>query len=168
MTSELTRNLPEPSATFTQSSLQPSADSAWSRSASVDNVTVLEFNLDFKLYTVTRETIPNYRAYFFLWSSMVELFLIGSRGSSEDARTINSCVLNHFSHVCLFVTPWTVACQASLSMGFSRQEYWGGLPCSPPGDLPDPGIETVSLKSPALAGGFFTTELPGKPIDRTC
>ena len=42
-------------------------------------------------------------------------------------------------------------------MGFSRQEYWGGLPCPPPGDLPNPGIEPVSLKSPALAGGFFTT-----------
>jgi len=42
-------------------------------------------------------------------------------------------------------------------MGFSRQEYWSGLPCSPPGDLPDPGIEPTSLMSPALAGGFFTT-----------
>ena len=166
LTSELTHNLPEPSAT--QSSLRPSEDSAWSRSASIDYVTVLEFNLDFRLYTVTRETVPNYRTYFFLWSSMIELFLIGSWGSSEDARTINSCMLNRFSHVCLFVTPWTVACQAPLSMGFSRQEYWGGLPCPPPGDLPDPGIETMSLKSPALAGGFFTTELPGKPTDRTC
>ena len=55
------------------------------------------------------------------------------------------------------VTPWTVAHQASLSMGFSRQEYWSGLPCPPPGDLPDPGIEPTSLTSPALAGGFFTT-----------
>ena len=43
-------------------------------------------------------------------------------------------------------------------MGFSRQEYWSGLPCPPPGDLPDPGIELTSLKSPALAGGFFTTD----------
>ena len=54
------------------------------------------------------------------------------------------------------VTLWTVACQAPLSMGFSRQEYWSQLPC-PPGDLPDPGIETASLMSPALAGRFFTT-----------
>ena len=46
---------------------------------------------------------------------------------------------------------------APLSMGFSRQEYWSGLPCPPPGDLPDPEIEPVSLMSPALAGGFFTT-----------
>ena len=65
------------------------------------------------------------------------------------------CVLSHFSCVQLFVTPWTVARQAPLSMGFSRQEYWSGLPCPPPGALPDPGIERVSLRSPALAGGFF-------------
>ena len=48
-------------------------------------------------------------------------------------------------------------CQAPLSMRFSRQEYWSGLPCPPPGDLPDPGIKPTSLMSPALAGGFFTT-----------
>ena len=61
---------------------------------------------------------------------------------------------------CLFVTPWTVARQAPLSMGFSRQEYWSGLPCPPPGDLPDPGIEPASLMSPALANGIFTTSAP--------
>ena len=55
-----------------------------------------------------------------------------------------ACVLSHFSHVQLFVTPWTVAHQAPLSMGFSRQEYWSGLPCPPPGDLPNPGIEPGS------------------------
>ena len=63
----------------------------------------------------------------------------------------------HFSHVWFFVTLWTVACQTPLSMGFSRQEYWSGLPCLPPGDLPNPGIEPMSLISPALAGRFFTT-----------
>ena len=63
------------------------------------------------------------------------------------------------SHCCaqLFVAPWTIACQAPLSMGFSRQEYWGGLPFPTPGDLPDSGIEPTSLASPALAGKFFTT-----------
>ena len=61
------------------------------------------------------------------------------------------------SRVQLFETPWTVAHQAPLSMGFFRQEYWSGLLCPPPGDLPDPGIETLSLMSPALASGFFTT-----------
>ena len=54
-------------------------------------------------------------------------------------------------------TPWTLARQDPLSMGFSRQEYWSGLPCPLPGDLPDPGIEPESLMSPALAGGVFTT-----------
>ena len=73
-------------------------------------------------------------------------------------------MLNRFSHVWLFATPWTIAHQAPLSMGFSSQEYWSGLPCPPPGDLPDPvpspgdlpdsGIKPTS----ALLGGFFTTE----------
>ena len=57
------------------------------------------------------------------------------------------------------MTPWTVACQAPLSMGFSRQEYWSGLPFPSPGDLPDLVIELVS---PALASGFFTVEPRGK------
>ena len=52
---------------------------------------------------------------------------------------------------------WTVACQALLSMGFSKQEYWSGFPFSPPEDLPNAGIKPVSLMSPALAGEFFTT-----------
>ena len=61
------------------------------------------------------------------------------------------------NRVQLFQTPWTVACQAPLSMQFSRQEYWSGLPFPSPGDLPDPGIKLASLVSPALADGFFTT-----------
>ena len=68
-----------------------------------------------------------------------------------------ACVLSCFNHVCLFDTPWILAFQALLSMGFSRQEYWSGFPCPPPGDLPNPEIEPVSLMSPALAGGFFIT-----------
>ena len=66
-------------------------------------------------------------------------------------------MLSCFSCVRLFATLWTVAHQAPLSMGFSRQEYWSGLPCPPPGDPPNPGIEPTSLMSPALAAGFFTT-----------
>ena len=66
-------------------------------------------------------------------------------------------MLSHFSHVQLFATLWTVACQAPLFVGFSEQEYWSGLTFPPPGDLPNTGIETVSLMSPALAGWFFTT-----------
>ena len=64
--------------------------------------------------------------------------------------------------VWLSATPWTVARQAPLSMEFSRQGRWSGLPCPPPGDLTNPGIKPVSLVSPALAGVFFTTVPPGK------
>ena len=67
------------------------------------------------------------------------------------------CVLSCFSPVWLFVTLWIVASQAPLSMGFSRQEYWSGFACPPPGDLLSPRIEPASLKSPALSDGFFTT-----------
>ena len=66
-------------------------------------------------------------------------------------------MLSRFSRVQLFTTLQTIAYQAPLSLGFSRQKYWSGLPCPPPGDLPNPGIETASLMSPALAGGFFIT-----------
>ena len=66
-------------------------------------------------------------------------------------------LLSHFSCVQLFVTLWIVVRQAPLSMGFSRQEYWSGLPCSPPRDLPNLEIEPISLMSPAFAGRFFTT-----------
>ena len=57
-----------------------------------------------------------------------------------------------------FAIPWAAACQASLSMGFSKQEYWSGSPLATPGDLPDPGMEPAALESSALAGGFSTTE----------
>ena len=67
------------------------------------------------------------------------------------------CVPSCFSHVWLFAILWTVACQAPLSTGFSRQEYWSGLPRLPPGDLSDLWIQLTSLMSPALAGQFFTT-----------
>ena len=80
------------------------------------------------------------------------------------------CVcVSHFSRARLFGTLWTVAYQAPLSIGFSRQEYWSGLLCSPPGDLPNPGKKPASLMSPAWAGRFFTTsatrETPGTTLD---
>ena len=70
------------------------------------------------------------------------------------------CVLSSCSHVRFFVTQWTVAHQATLSMGFSRQEYWSGLPCPPLGDLLDPGMEPAS---PTLAGGSLPSVPPRKP-----
>ena len=66
-----------------------------------------------------------------------------------------TCVLSHFSCVWLCVTLWTATCQVPLTMGFSRQEYWSVLPCPPPGDLPDPGIEPTSLKSICLGRQVF-------------
>ena len=74
-----------------------------------------------------------------------------------------ACVPSHFSYVQLFETLWTIAHQAPLSMGFSRQEYWSGLTCPPPGDLPDAGIKTMPLQSPASGGGFFTSSATWKP-----
>ena len=70
--------------------------------------------------------------------------------------------MKSLSRVQLFVTPWTVAHQAPLSMGFSKQEYWSGLPFPSPGDLPDPGIEP---RSPALQADALTSEPPGKHVE---
>ena len=70
---------------------------------------------------------------------------------------MQACIPSYFSSVWLFASPWTVSHQTPLPMGFSRQEYWYGLPCPPPGDLPEPGIKPTSPASPALVGGFFTT-----------
>ena len=74
--------------------------------------------------------------------------------SSPSQIYFTLCVQS-FSHVWLFVTSWTLAHQAPLSMEFSRQEYWSGLPFLSPGDLPSPGIEPTPLGAPTLAGEFF-------------
>ena len=87
---------------------------------------------------------------------LVEQLSNGFREGRWSLPFLFACMLSHFSCVQVFATLWTVAHQASLSMGFSRQEYWSGLPFPPPGDLPNPGIEPASLMSPALAGRFFT------------
>ena len=84
--------------------------------------------------------------------------------------SVGANVPSHFSCIPLFAAPWTVACQAPLSMGFSRQEYWIRLPCPPLGDLPNPGIHPVS---PELAGRFFTTSTtweapPGVKVAQLC
>ena len=81
------------------------------------------------------------------------------------------CMLSHLNPVGLFANPWTVACQAPLPLEFSRQEYWSGLPCPPPGDLPDPGIKPRTQGSnPALLcllhwqAGSLPLASPGKPF----
>ena len=86
-----------------------------------------------------------------------------SMSFSRPPHLYGCAVLYRFSRVPLFATLWTAARQAPLPMGFSRQEHWRGLPCPPPGDLPDPGTEPASLMSPALAGGFFTTSNTWEP-----
>ena len=73
-------------------------------------------------------------------------------------------MLSHFSCVQFSVTPWTVGHQAALPMGFSRQEYWSGLPCPPPGDLPDPGMEPVFPESPALQTDSLPPSHLGSPV----
>ena len=78
-----------------------------------------------------------------------------------EISCVSIAAVQSLSRFVLFLTPWTVACQAPLSMGFSWQEYWNGLPFPSPGHLPNPGIKPAS---PALAGRFFTTNPPGKPI----
>ena len=75
----------------------------------------------------------------------------------------HACGLRCFSRVQLLATLWTLAHEAPLSMGFSRQEYWSGLPCPPPGDLPNPGIEPASLASPALEADFLPLYHLGNP-----
>ena len=102
-------------------------------------------------------------------------------GSQATSQCLCVCVCAHvfrqpgYITVCVYVctrvlspsvvsgsaTPWIIACQTPLSMGFPREEYWSGLPFHPPGDLLDPGIEPVS---PALVSKFFTTAPPGKPL----
>ena len=71
----------------------------------------------------------------------------GSASFTSVMMYLRACVLSCCSCVQLFATLWTITCQTPLSMGFSRQEYWGGLPCTPPGDLPNPGIKPVFLMS---------------------
>ena len=85
------------------------------------------------------------------------IYQVGSYSLYLSLR-LSKCVrvISCFSGVWLFETPRTVAHQVPLSIEFSRQEYWSGLPFPPSGDLPDPGIKSASLRSPALAGRFFT------------
>ena len=115
--------------------------------------------------------LPGSQIAVFSYPLMVESSETGSEFSYKGTNIKKApslwpaCVLSHFSHVQFCVTLWTIAFQAPLTLEFSRQEYWSGLPCHPPRDPPDIGIEHSSLKSPALAGEFFTTP-PKYPISK--
>ena len=84
-----------------------------------------------------------------LSSVLLPTFCLFHHGLGHELY-VHSCVLSRFSHVWRFATLWTVACQTPLSMRFSRQEYWNGLPCPPPGDFPDPGIKLLHLQAGSL------------------
>ena len=90
-------------------------------------------------------------------------YILGKQCISENSQTplliVLACMLSRFSRVRPCATQWTVAYQAPLSMGFSKQKYWSGFPCPPPGDLPDPGFELASLTSLELAGRFVTISI---------
>ena len=102
----------------------------------------------FECIKITNSLHPKTKFYFPIQacSSSGNLFFSSSTGKHGN----NLCVQ-------LFATLWTIACQVPLSMGFSKQQYWSGLPFPPPGDLPNLRIKPTSLKSFALEGGFFTT-----------
>ena len=89
-----------------------------------------------------------------LWVLSHRILVVGCLVRTPCMRFMRVKLL---SQVQLWMIPWTVACQAPLSMGYSSQEYWSGLPSTPPENLPNPGMEPTFLMSPALAGGFFTT-----------
>ena len=94
----------------------------------------------------------------------VEIFYVRLLGSCTKIHMEGrACPLSHFSRVRLFGTLWTVAPQAPLSMGFTRQEHWGGLPCPPPGDLPSPGIESSVSSAPALQADSLLLSHQGSP-----
>ena len=95
---------------------------------------------------------------------MTQIAKLVSTDGQGETQDLESCCFHYFitkSCLTLFVNPWTVTHQVSLSMGFPKQEYWSGLPSPSLGDLSDPRIE---FASPALAGRFFTTEPPRKPL----
>ena len=109
--------------------------------------------IEFRLRLVERKARKNLGSQWYHGASVS----VCVSNANKIPISLYRCMLSHFSRVQLFATLWTVAHQVPLSVGFSRQEYWSGLLCPPLKDLPYPGIEPLSLTSPALAGRFFTT-----------
>ena len=109
------------------------------------------WNLTKWLYYVNKELLPTPS-----WKTYQDV--------KKQTESLACCVLSPFTRFQLCATPWTVASQAPLSMGLSRQEYWSGLPCPPPGDLPHLGIKPVSPVSPTLQVDSFLTEPPRNPL----
>jgi len=98
------------------------------------------------------------------WSlDSLTLHSMNNKSTENEAIVSITKGLKCVSSVSNSATPWIVALQAPLAMEISRQEYWSGLPCPPPRDLPNPGIKPMSQASPSLAGRFFTSAPPEKP-----
>ena len=133
----------------------------------------MELNyFQFGIYSLkVGRTMPHLSLKYLQWSSLHSLKDLGkdktkwglklSSPKTKFLWCVCVCVCVLLSHVRFFVTPWSIAHQAPLSMGFSREKYWNGLPFPSPGDLPDPGIEP---RSPALKADSFPSEPPGNPI----
>ena len=118
----------------------------------------------YKLYSISSSQILDSNLSW--WRSLVTFLSFSPRPTlNTKERLWASDGLRVWARVWLSVTPETVAQEAPVSMGVSRQGYWSGLPCPPPGDLPHLGIEPGSLMSPALAGRFFTTSGPWEACD---
>ena len=111
--------------------------------------------------------VPQGQTYLLFWYRLISHFCISSPMMKRtsflvlllDLVGLHTYFLNHCSLLWLFATLWTVAQQAPMSMGFSTQEYWSGLPCPPPGNLPDPGTEPLSLIFSALADRSLTISI---------
>ena len=118
------------------------------------------------IFSPTSYTLYLLQCFTFLWHTYRQIYFIFSGwliwADKPSSLNVCACVLNRFSCVQLCATLWTVACQAPLSTGFSRQEYWSVLPCPPAGDLHEPSIEPKCPMTLALVDGFFTTEPLGK------
>ena len=108
-----------------------------------------------KIFSRSIHVAVNSSISFFLWLIFCLCVYIYTYTHTQIHTHV--CMPSHFSHVGLFENPWTIGCQAPLSMKFCWQEYWSGLPCPSPEDLLDPGIEPESLMSPALVALLFTT-----------
>ena len=123
---------------------------------------------DQQIYSNSEEIWEKMKIYYHrlqIWLGEVYGELGQIQDNRERRKGLNNLELlaQSLSHVEFFATPWTLACQAPLSMEFSRQEYWNGLPFPSPGAFPDPGIKPVSPVSLALASVFFTPAPPRKP-----
>ena len=133
------------------------------RQTYVSKVMPLPFNMPSRLVITF---LPRSKRLLISWlQSPSAVILEPKKIKSVTLSIVSPSICHELSHVQLFATPWTMAHQAPLSMRFSRQEYWNGLPFPPSGDRPNPGIERESPASPALVGGFFTAGSPGKPSD---